>query len=156
MTTTLSHSRPAPLELFMYSNQTLRGRFTEQGLNTASGPRIVVMCFDRLDRDLGEAILALADRDLGRSHDLLCHAQDIVHELQCMLDLDAWEHASGLSAIYNYVADLLMRANIAKHPAGAIEARRLLAELGDAFRQAALAPAAVEHSEAATKFSVRA
>jgi flagellar secretion chaperone FliS len=140
----------------MYPNQTLRGRFTQEGLTTASGPRIVVMCFDRLDRDLGEAIVALADRDLGRSHDLLCHAQDIVHELQCMLDVNAWEHAGRLSAIYQYVNDLLMRANIAKHPAGVIESRGLLAELGDAFRQAALAPAATEHSEAATAFSVRA
>ena len=141
----------------MYPNQQLRGRFTQEGLTTASGPRIVVMCFDRLDRDLGEAIAALADRDPSRSHDLLCHAQDIVHELLCMLDLDAWEHASGLSAIYTYVNDLLMRANIAKQPDGVVEARRLLAELGDAFRQAALTPAAtVEHSEAATQFSVRA
>jgi flagellar protein FliS len=141
----------------MYPNQTLRGRFTQEGLSTASGPRIVVMCFDRLDRDLGEAIAALADRDTGRSHELLCHAQDIVHELQCMLDVDAWEHAAGLSSIYEYVGDLLMKANIAKKPAGVIESRRLLAELGDAFRQAALAPAAaVEHTSAATKFSVRA
>jgi flagellar protein FliS len=141
----------------MYPNQTLRGRFTEEGLTTASGPRIVVMCFDRMDRDLGEAIAALADRDMGRAHELLCHAQDIVNELLYMLDLDAWEHAGGLSAIYQYVSDLLMRANISKQPAGIVESRRLLAELGDAFRQASVGlSATVEHSEAATKFSVRA
>jgi len=140
----------------MYQNQSLRGRFTQEGLTTASGPRIVVMCFDRLDRDLGEAVAALAERDMARSHELLCHAQDIVHELQCMLDVNAWEHAKGLSAIYQYVTDLLMRANIAKQPAGVIESRRLLAELGDAFRQAALAPVVTEHAEAATNFSVRA
>src|SRR4051794_26945443 len=111
----------------MYTNQTLRGRFTQEGLSTASGPRIVVMCFDRIDRDLGEALLALAERDTARSHDLLCHAQDIVHELLCMLALQAWEHASSLSSIYRYVNDLLMRANIAKRAAGVIEARGLLA-----------------------------
>ncbi|MCU1368618.1 MAG: fliS, partial [Ilumatobacteraceae bacterium] len=70
----------------MYPNPTLRGRFTQEGLTTASGPRIVVMCFDRLDRDLGEAIAAIAANDNARAHDRLCHAQEIVHELLCMLD----------------------------------------------------------------------
>ena len=36
----------------MYPNQSLRGRFTQEGLTTASGPKIVVMCYDRIDRDL--------------------------------------------------------------------------------------------------------
>jgi flagellar biosynthetic protein FliS len=141
----------------MYPNQTLRGRFTEDGLTTASGPRIVVMCFDRLDRDLGEALGALNTHDTARSHELLCHAQDIVHELLFMLDLESWEHAATLAAIYRYVMELLTRSNVTKRQAEAIEARRLLAELGDAFRQASVGLATpAEYSEPSTQFSVRA
>jgi flagellar protein FliS len=141
----------------MYPNQSLRGRFTQEGLTTASGPKIVVMCFDRIDRDLGEAISALDSRDTGRAHELLCHAQDIVHELLCMLDLDAWEHAASLSAIYRFTMTLLTRANVTKKSHDAITARRLLAELGDGFRQAAVGLAApVVFTEASTQFSVRA
>lgn len=120
-----------------YSSQVLRARFTDGALSTASGPRVVVMAYDRLDRDLAGAIAAIEVKDVPAAHDLLVHAQDIVHELQCMLDLDAWEHAATLSAIYGYVGELLTRSNVTKAAAPAIEARRLLAELGDAFRQAA-------------------
>jgi flagellar protein FliS len=141
----------------MHSNPALRGRFTQDGLATASGPRIIVMCFDRLDRDLGEAVTALGVHDTARAHDRLCHAQDLVHELLCMLDLEAWEHAVGLAAIYRYVMELLTRSNVTKREAEALEARRLLAELGDAFRQASIGLAApIEHSPASTQFSVRA
>lgn len=141
----------------MYPNPTLRGRFTEEGLTTASGPRIVVMCFDRLERDLGGALAALETQDMQVAHDLLCHAQDLVHELLCMLDLEAWEHAGSLAAIYRYVMELLTRSNVSKRPDGAIEARRLLAELGDAFRQASIGlGSAREHNEPSTQFSVRA
>lgn len=120
-----------------YSSQVLRARFTDGALSTASGPRVVVMAYDRLDRDLAGAIAALETKDVPTSHELLVHAQDIVHELLCMLDLDAWEHATSLAAIYRYVTELLMRANVTKTPGPAAEARRLLDELGGAFRQAA-------------------
>ena len=118
--------------------QTLRDRFTDGALDTASGPKIVALCYDRMDRDLAEAIDAIDSGQVERSHELLCHAQDIVHELLCMLDLEVWEHARALASIYRYIIDLLTAANVTKHPTAAIEAKRLLAELGDAFRQAAV------------------
>lgn len=141
----------------MYPNPNLAGRFTEDGLTTASGPRIVVMCFDRLDRDLSEAIGALDASETARAHELLCHAQDIVHELLCMLDLHRWEHAASLASIYRYVMELLTRANVAKRTAEAAEARGLLAELGDAFRQASIGlVSSVDAGAPSTQFSVRA
>lgn len=124
------------------SPQSLRTRFSNEGLETASPARIVVMAYDRIDRDLAGAIVALEARDVQRSHDLLCHAQDLVHELHNMLDLDAWEHAGKLASIYRYVIDLLVQANVRKSVGEAGEARTLLAGLGDAFRQAAAGPAA--------------
>ena len=122
----------------MYSTQDQRHRFTDGGLSTASGPKIIVMCYERLERDIAAAIEAFQTNDVQRSHDSLCHAQDLVHELRCMLDLDVWEHAAGLSSIYQYVGNLLVAANVKKSVPLAEEARQLLAELGDGFRQAAL------------------
>ena len=131
------------------SSQSLRNRFSNDGLETASPARIVVMAYDRIDRDLAGAIVALDARDVQRSHDLLCHAQDLVHELHNMLDLDAWEHAGKLASIYRYVIDLLVQANVRKSVGEAAEARTLLAGLGDAFRQAAASPAAAAPALAA-------
>ena len=99
---------------------------------------IVVMAYDRLDRDLAGALVAIEARQIERSHELLVHAQDLTHELLCMLDLDAWEHAAQLASIYQYVIDLLTTANVRKSAKEVNEARTLLAGLGDAFRQAAV------------------
>jgi flagellar protein FliS len=133
----------------------LRGRFTHEALTTASAPRIVVMCFERADRDLAMAIEALERGDAPSAHDLLCHAQDIVHELLCMLDLDAWEHAPRLAAIYRFVLELLTRANIGKRVGPAGEAKRLLAELGGAFREAfSTTPSAAPAPRRPDRFSI--
>jgi flagellar protein FliS len=121
----------------MSPSKHLRERFTDGGLATASGPKIIVLCYERLERDLSGAIEAIASVDIARTHDLLCHAQDIVHELRCMLKLDAWEHAAQLSSIYRYIHDLLVQANVRKDATLVSEARGMLAELGDAFRAAA-------------------
>ena len=115
------------------SPQSLRTRFSNEGLETASPARIVVMAYDRIDRDLAGAIVAIEARDVQRSHDLLCHAQDLVHELHNMLDLDVWEHAGKLASIYRYVIDLLVQANVRKSVGEAGEARTLLAALGGPF-----------------------
>lgn len=121
----------------MSPTKQLRERFTDGGLATASGPKIIVLCYERLDRDLDGAIQAIGTNDVQRAHDLLCHAQDIVHELRCMLQLDAWEHAPQLSSIYRFVHDLLVQANVRKDAAAAGQARSMLAELGEAFQSAA-------------------
>lgn len=99
------------------------------------------MAFDRIDRDLAGALVAIESKNVERSHELLVHAQDLVHELLCMLDLDAWEHAPKLASIYQYVGELLLKANVHKRVAEVNEARTLLADIGDAFRQAAISAA---------------
>ena len=129
--------------------QSLRARFTDGGLDTASGPKVIQLCYERLDRDLDGALIALDLRDVNGAHDLLCHAQDIVHELLCMLDLDRWEHAASLAAIYRYVLGLLTQANIKKDDVPAREARHLLGELGEAFRVGAAAMSAEPSTPAA-------
>jgi flagellar protein FliS len=136
------------------ADQALRSRFTEGALDTASGPKVIQLCYDRLDRDLDGALAAIDRRDISGAHELLCHAQDIVHELLCMLDVDRWEHAHALASIYRYVLELLTDANVRKHPAPAREARHLLAELGEAFRVGATAVVAEPAPD--SQFSARA
>jgi len=120
------------------SPQSLRARFTSGGLDTASPAKIVVMAFDRLDRDLAGATVAMEAHRVEQSHELLVHAQELVNELLCMLDLDAWEHAVQLAAIYRYVIELLVTANVRKDAKLVGDARTLLAGLGEAFKQAAV------------------
>lgn len=113
-----------------------RHQFVNGGLVTASPQRVVEMAFERLDRDLTAALEALARRDIERCHGALCHAQELVVELNLMLDHDAWEHTTALSSIYLYVVDVLTRANVRKSAADVEHARSILAEIGGAFSAA--------------------
>lgn len=122
----------------MYSSQSLRNRYTDSALQTASGPRVILMAYDRLDRDLGEAVDALATKDLERVNGALVHAQDLLSELLLMLDRDRWEHAGTLASLYEFIGRQLFTANVTKDASLVHEARRLLAGLGDAFREAAV------------------
>jgi flagellar secretion chaperone FliS len=140
----------------MPQNTSLRARFTDGALATTSAPKVVNLAYERLARDLTGAIEAIEVSDTPRAHELLVHAQDLVHELCCMLDLDVWEHAASLAAIYQYIIRILTVANTHKRVAEVREAKLLLAELGDAFRQASVEVAAsASHLGPARDFSVR-
>lgn len=132
----------------MYTANAARNRFSAGNLEGVPGPRIVVMCFERLERDLSEAITAIEALDHFQANAALCHAQDLIAELALMVDADAWEHAGSLLALYDYLLRLLPVANMKKDPRRVNEALRHVVELGSAFRDAerslATRPAAPE------------
>ncbi len=125
----------------MNSSDAIRDRYAEGSLQTASGSKIVTMCFDRLDRELLAALAAIEARDHYDCNAALGHAQDLVAEMAGMLDLDAWEHAGALVSLYDYLLRLLAAANTFKDAASVVQAQRIVGELGSAFRAAAELPA---------------
>lgn len=132
------------------ANRTARHQYTSDRLDTASNATILCLCFERLDRDLAVAVAAMEEQDHFAANEALGHAQDLVGELAAMLDPSLWEHASSLLSIYDYVLRLLARANILKAPSLAGEARRLLAEIGEAFTEAARTTHAAPHPATGT------
>lgn len=124
-----------------------RFAFSNDDLATASPRRVLVKCFDRLDVDLEQALAALDDKDPETANRLLGHAQDLLGEVARMLDVDAWQPAGGLLAVYDYVLRLLAVGNMQKEPSLISEARTLLGEIGDAFRDASRS---IEQSPAPT------
>lgn len=133
----------------MYTADTMRDRYAAGNLQTASGPKLVVMCFDRLDRDLTTALRSIESGDHYETNSSLGHAQDLLGEMAAMLDIEAWEHANALLAVYDYVMRRLAQANTAKEPALVREIQSIVTEIGDGFRAAAgsLAATTVEPSE---------
>ncbi|WP_350348562.1 flagellar export chaperone FliS [Agromyces sp. G08B096] len=81
---------------------------------SASPSRLLTMLYDRLLLDLHRAEAAQLAGDWPEAGGQLTHAQDIVIELQRSLDVDLWDGASRLMAIYDYVFQALVRANIGR------------------------------------------
>jgi len=115
-----------------------RSRYTADAVATASPARLLVMLYDRLVLDLVNGHAAAEGRDFERMSKELQHAQDIVLELRTSLDVDAWDGAAGLAALYTFIYGELVAANIKRDPARIHTCRGLVEPLRDAWRQAAL------------------
>jgi flagellar secretion chaperone FliS len=125
-------------------NPAMRARYLADAVATASPAKLLLMLFDRLVVDLtrGEQALLADDRPEANTH--LKHAQDIVTELHVSLDLDAWDGAAGLAALYAFVETELINANIRGDAAKVTSVRDLIEPLRDTWREAAMAVAAAE------------
>ena len=110
-------------------------KFKSDG-KTVSPERLLVLLYERLGRDCAEADAAILAGDAERRHSALVHAQEIVEELAYAVRPDVWESGDGLLALYQYVLELLVKANITSDRAALAEASGIIAELTDAWRQA--------------------
>jgi flagellar secretion chaperone FliS len=122
---------------------TARDAYLGSMTSTASPARLLVLLYDRLVLDLQRAVEhgdAGEHLEAGRQ---LMHAQDIVMELQSSLRVDAWDGAAQLSSIYAFLHSEMVRANVQRDPNGSRACLALVQPLAEAWREAALAAAAV-------------
>ncbi|NUR09862.1 MAG: flagellar export chaperone FliS [Nocardioidaceae bacterium] len=118
-----------------------RNAYLASMVTTASPARLLVLLYDRLLRDLQQAAeLQDAGAHLEAAPHLL-HAQEIVLELHSSLQVDVWEGAERLSAIYTFLHRELVRANVKCDVEVTRSCHALVEPLADAWRQAALAGA---------------
>ena len=120
----------------------LRNRYQDASVVTASPARLLVMLYERLCRDLVEAEAAIGRGDVEGASRALLHGQDIVTELQGSLDHDRWEHAGSLDRIYAFLLEELVRANVGKSLPMVASCRRIVEPLRDAWVQAVAASTA--------------
>jgi flagellar protein FliS len=117
----------------------LRDRYLQDSINTASPGKLLVMLYDRLILDLHQGEQSLRGDEREIANEKLNHAQEIVIELRCSLDMDAWEGAPGLASLYGFVLTELIGANIKRDADRVAGCRKLLEPLRDAWREAASA-----------------
>lgn len=128
----------------MTTSPAMRQRYIADSVATASPAKLLLMLFDRLVLDLnrGEQALLAGNRPEANTH--LLHAQDIVTELHVSLDMDVWDGAAGLAALYTFVETELVNANVRADVGKVREVRALMESLRDTWREAAAVAAAAE------------
>jgi flagellar protein FliS len=106
-------------------------------LESAPKTQIVERLFDRCVRDIAAARAAIEARDIPKKAAALDHALQIVVELKASLNPAAAPELSvNLAALYDFVSDRLIDANINLDPKPLDQATRIMTELGDAFKKA--------------------
>ena len=123
---------------------TLRERYVQDAVSTASPATLLVMLYDRLVLDLLRAETALRDKKREAANEQLTHAQDIISELANTLDVDAWDGATQLMSVYAFLLTTLVEANIECDPEKVVACRELLEPLQDAWQRAATQVAEAE------------
>jgi flagellar secretion chaperone FliS len=119
----------------------LRNRYLEDSINTASPAKLLIMLYDRLVLDLQQGEQAIQAGDRETASDKINHAQEIILELRTTLDMDAWEGAAGLAALYSWLLTELIQANIKLDATKVAACRGIIEPLRDAWRDAAVAAA---------------
>ena len=116
-----------------------RARYASDAVRTASPARLLTMLYDRLARDLLMAHQAVDAGDVAGAHDHLVHAQQIVLELRSSLDVTAWEGGPGLAALYDFLHQELVAANVHKDVVRIADCQAVVEPLREAWHAAAVA-----------------
>jgi len=122
-----------------YPAGAMRARYLADSINTASPAKLLVMLYDRLVLDITQGEEAIREGNRGVAAERLMHAQEIISELLATLDLTAWEGAENVAALYRWMLQELVQANIKQDAGKAASTRDLASELRDAWREAAMA-----------------
>ena len=114
--------------------------YQQVAVTTATPGHLVLMLFDGSLRFLSMALHGFQCESISEKneviHNNLLKTQRILRELQCSLDLKVGgEFATTMYALYDFMIEQLLKANMAKEPAPIQTVERLLGELRDAWSQ---------------------
>jgi flagellar protein FliS len=121
----------------MGTAQAKLNQYQRNAILSASPARLLTMLYDRLMLDLARAEAAQQAQQWSVASDNLLHAQAIVTELTITLDTKVWDGAEGLLALYGYVTQTLISANIHRNVDRTRECIDLLEPLRQAWHEAA-------------------
>jgi flagellar protein FliS len=125
---------PAPQ---LAAAQAKRAKLNRDAVLSATPVRLLTMLYDRLMLDLDRAEAGQISENWAVASENLLHAQAIVDELTTSLNVTAWDGADSLLAIYTYVSNALIGANIHRDVARTRESIVLLEPLRQAWHEAA-------------------
>jgi flagellar protein FliS len=114
--------------------------YQSRAVETAPGPQVLVMLYDRLAVDIDVADRAIDERDLEAANEAIQHAQEIVRVLRHSLQPEGFEGGDRLLAIYEFLSRHLVDANLSKSQATLRECGAIVAPLRDAWRLAVAQP----------------
>lgn len=111
--------------------------YTENQIMTASPARLVSMLYEGGIRFLDEAVEAVEAGDFIKANEKIKRAQDIVMELNLSLDMEnGGSIAQNLRALYNYIFQRLIQANVKKDTEILKEVRSIFSDLNGAWKEA--------------------
>lgn len=114
--------------------------YQSRAVETAPGPQVLVMLYDRLAVDIDVADRSIGEQDLFAANEAIQHAQQIVRVLRHSLKPDGFDGGDRLLAVYDFLTRHLIEANLSKSQVVLRECGSIVAPLRDAWRLAVAQP----------------
>jgi flagellar protein FliS len=123
----------------------------ETAVASANPHQLIVLLFDGALQLIGEARLHMERHEIAAKGKAISRAIDfLMNGLKASLDMEAGgELAQQLAALYDYMVARLLYANLNNDVAALDEVRRLLTEIGGAWKEIARDPAVLPGNKAA-------
>lgn len=117
----------------------------ESGIESASPHKLILMLYDGAIQAINRAVAFMEAKDIPNKGKQISNALEIIGSgLQSSLNLEAGgEIADGLYALYDYMCNRLLYANLKNDPQALKEVSNLLQELRGAWEKIADDPSAL-------------
>jgi len=114
-----------------------RAAYRSNSIATATPAQLLVMLVDRLVLDVERGVRAQMTSDWQEANNQLQHAQAIITQLQSTLDTEGWTGGHELMALYVYIQQRLIQANVRRDQRAGRECVALTRHLRDTWKRAA-------------------
>ena len=122
-------------------------QYRQTQIDTAPKEQILLMLYDGAVRFLNQAKAGFAEKNIEKIHNNIVKVQNIITEFESTLYMKTGgEFAQNLFALYEYINNQLLLANIKKREECLDEALKHMTELRDTWRQAVKQFKAAGHS----------
>lgn len=112
-------------------------QYRQTQIDTAPKEQILLMLYDGAVRFLNQAKVGFAEKNIEKIHNNIIKVQNIITEFEATLDMQSGgQFAENLFALYEYINNQLLIANIKKREDCLDEALKHMIELRDTWRQA--------------------
>jgi flagellar secretion chaperone FliS len=109
--------------------------YQKNQVSTAKPEELTLMLYNGAIKFLQQSKMAIESKDLAKANSLIMKTQDIVTELLVTLNMD-YEISNSLAALYEYMKQKLIEANMKKDIETLDEVIGMLQELRTTWQQA--------------------
>ena len=110
-------------------------KYKEQSVNTATPEELTLMLYNGCIKFINLAEVFIDDKNIEKINVNILKAQDIVNELNITLNMD-YEVSENLRQLYSFVNERLIEANLRKGKKPLLEAKEIVTELRDTWKEA--------------------
>lgn len=117
------------------NNNTAFRQYQSNTVNTASPQELTLMLYNGLIKFLNFSIQGIEEKSIEKANNYILRSQDIIEEFMRTLDMN-YEISNGMFALYDYMNNRLIEANIKKDKTIVEEVRGFAEDMRDTWAQA--------------------